>query len=314
MHKNPNKTSRCRFKGCASRGQKQASAQVSTRRKQAREQTFALAYREEKLSLLQVKEQSALLRRQELALAFNFGDQTNTWTDSIYARFQHVCFGYSPHEPVLEDISLVVQAGARVAILGPNGAGKTTLLKLLVGDLPATSGKITRTSHLRVAYISQHHYADLKTSMNMRAVDYLIRAAEGSRVCSGLKQSEARSYLAKVGLVGKLPTQRCGDLSGGEQTRLLLASALVQQPHLLVLDEPTNHLDLQSLSALQTGLAEFAGGVICVSHHREFISSFANEIWEISEAGVQVVHTEDHTDTVAALQVYSRRITAMSTQ
>ena len=99
-------------------------------------------------------------------------------------------------------------------------------------------------------------------------------------------QQSLRTHLGRFGLSGERATRAVRTLSGGQRTRLALASCTYVAPHVLVLDEPTNHLSLQSQDALIKGLAEFEGGLIFISHDQHFIEALSDELWVIENRTV----------------------------
>eukprot|EP00656_Telonema_subtile_P055476 TRINITY_DN8598_c0_g1_i2.p1 TRINITY_DN8598_c0_g1~~TRINITY_DN8598_c0_g1_i2.p1 ORF type:complete len:284 (+),score=33.94 TRINITY_DN8598_c0_g1_i2:47-898(+) len=259
---------------------------------------------------------SDVYKRQELEhrhkkLAFRFeaaGEHQSQ--DSV--AFDNFSFRYSTDGPdVLRDLVLQVGAKSKVAVLGPNGSGKSTLLKLIVGELPegsgvadhAVSGRMQTTGRLRVAYVSQLHQSELEPHFQQTACEYLL-----ARVGDMCTRSDARRMLGKLGLTGTVAEQCIGTLSGGERVRLLFACMLVERPHLLVLDEPTNHLDADSIKALSDALVDFGGAVVCVSHHREFVASFANEIWVMDAGLVKVHHAADRSDVETVVEEYAEEL------
>lgn len=114
--------------------------------------------------------------------------------------------------------------------------------------------------------------------------------------------------LGRVGLRGNKAKQLVCTLSGGQKIRLLFASMLSQRPHMLVLDEPTNHLDVESVQALEEAIEAFKGAVVCVSHHRDFIISFARQVWIVGEGAVKVHHAEDELDVSNIIARYAESL------
>jgi len=180
---------------------------------------------------------------------------------------------------VFRDVSINVEAGQRVAVVGANGIGKTTLLRSIVGDLDVDRGTVKWAENAEVAYMPQDHgdrFAEPVTVFDwMRARgkprddDQAIRATLGRLLFS-------RDEMAKT--VDKL--------SGGERGRMLFGEIILKRPNIILMDEPTNHLDMESIESLNLALENYPGTVIFVSHDREFVSSLATRVMELTAQGL----------------------------
>ena len=180
---------------------------------------------------------------------------------------------------VLNDVSLAIDRGERVAILGPNGIGKSTLLKIMMGLFEPDAGATEWGYEAHVGYFSQGHDF-LDEHQNATLLSYLYTFAPERT------EGFVRGKLAEV-LFGRDDVEkRLKALSGGECSRLIMAQLSLQRPNVMVLDEPTNHLDLEGIESLAKGLKEYDGTLICVSHNRWFVDQLATRIIELRPDGL----------------------------
>jgi ATPase subunit of ABC transporter with duplicated ATPase domains len=161
----------------------------------------------------------------------------------------------------LGPIDLLVEYGERIALVGRNGAGKSTLIELLLGRTEPTAGIAELGSGVVVGEIEQ-------VRLQLDTAATLLRAFMDA---TGMPVAEARTLLAKFGLVGDHVERPTASLSPGERTRAALALMMANGANLLVLDEPTNHLDLPAIEQLEQALDTFPGTVILVTHDRELL-------------------------------------------
>jgi ATP-binding cassette subfamily F protein uup len=168
---------------------------------------------------------------------------------------------------------LLLGPGVRLGLLGTNGCGKSTLIRVLVGAEAPDRGTVQRADGLQVAYFEQNRDA---LDPEATVADTVCPAGDyvdlhGSRI-------HVRGYLDRFLFTSEQTTQKVGRLSGGEQSRLLLAQLMLRPAQLLVLDEPTNDLDTATLGVLEDCLTEFAGAVLLVTHDRYFLDQVATSI------------------------------------
>ncbi|PLR33008.1 ABC-F family ATPase [Chimaeribacter californicus] len=176
---------------------------------------------------------------------------------------------------LFKNLNLMVEVGEKVAVLGANGIGKTTLLKTLVGDIEANAGTVKWSENANIGYYAQDHAEDF--DVDMTVFDWM----------SQWKQ-EKDDEQAVRGILGRLLfgqddiKKKVKVLSGGEKGRMLFGKLMMRKPNVLIMDEPTNHLDMESIESLNMALEMYEGTLIFVSHDREFVSSLATRVLEIT--------------------------------
>lgn len=209
---------------------------------------------------------------------------------------------------LLHEVSFTIHSGQRVGVTGANGVGKSSLFALIRKELQPDSGDISLPPNTVIASVAQETPA-----VNRPALDYAMDGDQALRtleqrilVAEQLNQGEmlAHLYTEMENIGGYSAASRAACLlhglgfsadqeqtpvntfSGGWRMRLNLAQALMCRSDLLLLDEPTNHLDMESIESLNLALENYPGTLIFVSHDREFVSSLATRIIELSPAGI----------------------------
>jgi ATP-binding cassette, subfamily F, member 3 len=183
---------------------------------------------------------------------------------------------------LIENLDFEMTRGEKVGIIGPNGVGKTTLLRMLLRQLATDAGEVRLFENLTVGYYDQEH-RDLEPDLTV------IESVRKMR--PGVTEAEARSYLALFLFRGESVFKRVGDLSGGEQSRILLARLVWRNPQVLVLDEPTNHLDIPGCEALEEALTLYPGSILMVSHDRYFLDRVVNRLLVLPRRGSHEIVT-----------------------
>jgi len=188
-----------------------------------------------------------------------------------------------PSNILFEGVSVHVEDGERIGLIGPNGSGKTTLMKILAGVLMPDVGEIVQRRGLRTAYVDQDdRFADDATPLSVVRAS-VVRAGLDDDDDPGMDaMTRASIALSKLGFSDF--RQSVATLSGGWRKRLSLASALAQDPHVLMLDEPTNHLDLEGVLWLEAFVQQASIAMIFVTHDRRFLENTATRIIELSAA------------------------------
>lgn len=181
---------------------------------------------------------------------------------------------------VFSDFQTVIMRGDKVGVIGPNGCGKSTLLKVLLGQLPASRGRIRHGTHLQPAYFDQVR-AGLDESRTL-----IENVADGGdRVVINGRPRHAIGYLKDFLFTADRARSPVRILSGGERNRLLLAKLFAKPANLLVLDEPTNDLDLETIELLEQLLVDFPGTLLLVSHDRAFLDNVVTSTLVFEEPG-----------------------------
>ncbi|EEG09006.1 ATP-binding cassette domain-containing protein [Pseudogulbenkiania ferrooxidans] len=209
---------------------------------------------------------------------FDFTFATPAALPNPLLRLDKVAIGYGA-TPILQRVSLSVEAGSRIGLLGVNGAGKSTLVKLLAGELKALEGEVIGAQMLKIGYFAQHQLETLR--MDDTPLQHLARLAPQAR------EQELRTFLGGFNFRGDAATSPVGPMSGGEKARLALALIVWEKPNLLLLDEPTNHLDLEMRHALTLALQDFPGALVVVSHDRALLESTTDLFWLVADGTVR---------------------------
>ncbi len=183
---------------------------------------------------------------------------------------------------ILDHVHINLQPGSRIGLLGHNGAGKSTFIKLLAGELQAASGRVERSSELRIGYFAQHQLEQLHSEDT--PMEHFFR--ESQRLGKKATEQELRNHLGSFGFSGDKVESKIAPFSGGEKARLVFATLVYQKPNLLLLDEPTNHLDLDMRHAISLALQEFEGAMVIVSHDRHLLRSVSDEFYLVADKKV----------------------------
>ena len=179
-------------------------------------------------------------------------------------------------EPLFDNQSFNIEIGERLAIIGQNGVGKTTLIQNLLAYVTPTSGTVKWSENSEIGYYAQDHADDFDMDVSVYEWIYQWR-----------KNAEDEQFVR--GVLGQLLFSKddikkpVKVLSGGEKGRMLFGKIMMQRPNIIVMDEPTNHLDMESIESLNLALANYEGTLIFVSHDREFVTSLATQVFEITD-------------------------------
>lgn len=184
---------------------------------------------------------------------------------------------------IFKDMNFNLPPGGIVGVIGPNGAGKTTLFRIIVGEETPDSGTLTVGETVDVSYVDQS-----RDSLEAKKTVYEEISGGHDTLEVGKTKIHARAYCGRFNFKGKDQQKFVGDLSGGERNRVHMAKLLRSGGNLLLLDEPTNDLDVDTLRALEEGLADFGGCAVIVSHDRWFLDRIATHILAFEGDGTVV--------------------------
>jgi ATP-binding cassette subfamily F protein 3 len=213
---------------------------------------------------------------EHIAFSFPPPDQLASPIETL----DEVTVGYGDGPPVLRKLDLRLDMDDRIALLGQNGNGKSTFIRLLCERLAPREGTIKRTPKLRIGYFSQDQEEAL--DYDETPFQHMNRA-----LGPGVGEAKVRAQLGRFGFSRERADLKVGVLSGGEKTRLLLALATRNAPHLLLLDEPTNHLDMDARASLIEAINDFEGAVVLVSHDTHLVKMVADQLWLVAGGTVR---------------------------
>ena len=172
-----------------------------------------------------------------------------------------------------DDLNFSLPRNGIVGVIGPNGAGKTTLFRLIMGLDKPDGGEFAVGDTVKIAYVDQQH-----ASIDPEKSVYEVISGGNETIVLGGRSVNSRAYLSKFNFSGADQEKLCKVLSGGERNRLQLALALREEGNVLLLDEPTNDMDVNTLRAIEEGLADFAGCAVVISHDRWFLDRICTHI------------------------------------
>lgn len=186
-------------------------------------------------------------------------------------RFEDVTFKYSHTHTILDDVSFSLRRGSKITLMGQNGAGKSSLFKMIMGELELWDGEIHIGNKINLAIARQ--------VIPREMWDMSLREFFQAQFAETIYDIDPRidEVLEIVNLVAD-KEKHIHDFSGGQQARILLASALIQKPDILLLDEPTNNLDSEGIEHLTEFLKSYNKTVVVISHDAEFLNEFSTGV------------------------------------
>ena len=193
--------------------------------------------------------------------------------DNVVLRFDAVSFEYGHKKPILDEVSFSMRAGSKVTLMGQNGAGKSSLFKLITGEEKPHSGRISLDGQATVALGRQ---TMPRGELDLTLQEFFAQFSKG-------KEWELPLCIKEVLEIVNLPlpplTKKVREFSGGQQARLLLASALIQDPDILLFDEPPTNLDYAGILRLRDFLVTYVKSCVVVAHDAEFLNAFTQGVF-----------------------------------
>jgi ATPase subunit of ABC transporter with duplicated ATPase domains len=189
-------------------------------------------------------------------------------------RFEQVSFEYGHNKPILEEVDFSLRRGMKMAVMGQNGAGKSTLFSLMAGERKPTDGEINRSYGMKVALASQ---VIPREKMELTVRDF-FQSYFDTKIYDIDPKIDEVLEVVNLKHHEKLHDRTIQSFSGGQQARLLLASALILEPDLLLLDEPTNNLDKAGIEHLTQFLVDYDKTVVVISHDAKFLNAFTTGV------------------------------------
>jgi len=193
-------------------------------------------------------------------------------------RVQGLNFTNTDGTPLLRDINFTVRRGDKIAVISRESLAPTTLYKILMGEQKAEAGTFEWGITITQAYLPNDNSAYFDKDYSL--IDWLRQYSKEK------DETYVRGFLGRMLFTGEESLKSAKVLSGGEKVRCMVSRMMLQNANFLILDEPTNHLDLESITAFNNGLKNFAGTVMFTTHDHEFIESTANRIIELGPNGI----------------------------
>ncbi len=197
---------------------------------------------------------------------------------------------------LFKNLNLHIAKGEKVAFVGKDGAPLSLLFQILNGEIEPKTGSFRWGVTTTRAYFPKEHSAFFKSGLTL--INWL---REWAKTDAERDEEYVRGFLGRMLFSGEEAQKTCSVLSGGEKVRCMLARMMMQRANVLILDEPTNHLDLESITALNEGLKNFKGTLLFTSQDRQFVSTIASRIIEITPKGMidKVINYDDYLESDA---------------
>lgn len=193
--------------------------------------------------------------------------------------FNEVSFEHEVHKPILSEASFSIRRGAKLTLMGQNGAGKSTIFGLIMGTLEPIEGDVNILNNTTVAVSRQ---VIPRSELKLTVREFFQKCFKEKIYAIDPKIDEVLEIVnlqpKDKEMAKEIKEREVGSFSGGQQARLLLASALIQNPDVLLLDEPTNNLDKEGIAHLTTFLKEYRKTVVVISHDADFLNAFTHGV------------------------------------
>ncbi len=202
--------------------------------------------------------------------------QLNGWRGSNKVlELAGISKSFGPKQ-VFSELNETIWHGERVGLIGPNGAGKSVLLRMILGQEQPDTGEVKIGPSVSIGHYAQEH----------ETLDFNQTAVDAVRYAGEMNEGKATAFLLRYLFTYKQVSQKIGELSGGERSRLQLALVVLSGANFLLLDEPTNNLDIASAEVLEGALADFVGTVLVISHDRYFLDRTVDRLLVIENGGL----------------------------
>jgi len=259
---------------------------VKTEKKRAHMQSFVDRFGAKATKAGQAQSRVKMLAREPVLeklnqlseLSFSFHEASFPGKKMLDAK--RLRFSYS-EETLIDDFSLEMEKGERIAIIGKNGRGKSTLLRLMGGDLVPKQGSVEFSENTQIGYFGQTHVDRLNS---LHSIEQEISLANPL-----LSFTEVKGIAGLMMFSGALSEKKISVLSGGEKSRVLLGKIVAKPCNLLLLDEPTHHLDIESIEALIDALEDFSGSIVMVTHSELILRRLSPDKIILCEEGKQTL-------------------------
>ncbi len=182
---------------------------------------------------------------------------------------------------LFKDVTITVNKGDKIAFISKNSIALTAFFEILSGNVKPDSGAFTYGTTITTAYLPNDNHSYFQDKLPL--IDWLRQYAQTDEE---REEVYLRTFLGRMLFTGEEALKTANVLSGGEKVRCMLSKMMLAKGNLLLMDEPTNHLDLESITALNNGMAEYQGTILFTSHDHELVNTVANRIIEITPKGI----------------------------